>query len=199
MQMRIQQTGEIVEILCVCFDFHTSNIQRARTERLAQYIVRSGNPILRSPEGRSLTAGVTIIRTTERHAFSRVSAIERVQRLFFAYFFLARQKKVCPRSDSCGVTAKMAPPVNPEKSLPHPPDAVHPRTPCAVLCPPCIKAPRVLRARLAPSRAQKRRHPIRGDEILSSGRTQNPLRSRKRRSACTICCKAGRFCVKKSR
>ena len=29
----------------------------------------------------------------------------RVQRLFFAYFFLARQKKVCPRSDSCGVAA----------------------------------------------------------------------------------------------
>ena len=26
----------------------------------------------------------------------------RVLRLFFAYFFLARQKKVCPRSDSCG-------------------------------------------------------------------------------------------------
>ena len=26
----------------------------------------------------------------------------RVYRLFFAYFFLARQKKVCPRSDSCG-------------------------------------------------------------------------------------------------
>ena len=25
-----------------------------------------------------------------------------VLRLFFAYFFLARQKKVCPRSDSCG-------------------------------------------------------------------------------------------------
>ena len=152
MQMHIQQTGEVVEILCVCFDFHTSNIQRARTERLAQYIVRSGNPILRSPEGRSLTAGVTIICTTERHAFSRVSAIERVQRLFFAYFFLARQnwdqtanqrsvcclertssamdetcrlrrgegyeacEDECPRSDSCGVTAKTAPPVNPEKS-----------------------------------------------------------------------------------
>ena len=31
MQMRIGQTGEVVEILCVCFDFHTSNIQRAYT------------------------------------------------------------------------------------------------------------------------------------------------------------------------
>ena len=31
MQMRIRQTGEVVEILCVSFDFHTSNIQRAHT------------------------------------------------------------------------------------------------------------------------------------------------------------------------
>ena len=53
MQMRIRQTGEVVEILCVCFEFHTSNIQRAQTKRFARYIVRSGNPILRSPEGRS--------------------------------------------------------------------------------------------------------------------------------------------------
>ena len=49
MQMHIQQTGEVVEILCVCFDFHTSNIQRAQTERLVKFAVRSGNPILRSP------------------------------------------------------------------------------------------------------------------------------------------------------
>ena len=35
------------------FDFHTSNIQRARTERLALCIVRLGNPIRRPPEGRS--------------------------------------------------------------------------------------------------------------------------------------------------
>ena len=31
MQMRIRKTGEVVEILCVSFDFHTSNIQRALT------------------------------------------------------------------------------------------------------------------------------------------------------------------------
>ena len=29
MQLRIRQSGEVVEILCVCLDFHTSNIQRA--------------------------------------------------------------------------------------------------------------------------------------------------------------------------
>ena len=38
------------------------------------------------PEGRSLTAGVTIIRTTERHAFSRVSAISRPAPLFCILF-----------------------------------------------------------------------------------------------------------------
>ena len=32
----------------------------------------------------------------------------RVLRLFFAYFFLARQKKVCPRSDSYSVAVKTA-------------------------------------------------------------------------------------------
>ena len=31
MQMRIRKPGEVVEILCASFDFHTSNIQRART------------------------------------------------------------------------------------------------------------------------------------------------------------------------
>ena len=75
--MRIRQTGEVVEILCDAVgrteasaptgcrkrpDFHTSNIQRALTERYVFFVVRSGNPILRSPEGRSLTAGVTITR-----------------------------------------------------------------------------------------------------------------------------------------
>ena len=34
------------------FDFHTSNIQRAQTKRLAPCIVRLGNPIRRPPEGR---------------------------------------------------------------------------------------------------------------------------------------------------
>ena len=33
-QMRIWQTGEVIEILCVCFDFHTSNIQRAQKSDL---------------------------------------------------------------------------------------------------------------------------------------------------------------------
>ena len=35
------------------FDFHTSNIQRAQTERFPRHNVRLGNPIGRPPEGRS--------------------------------------------------------------------------------------------------------------------------------------------------
>ena len=41
-------------------DFHTSNIQRAQTKRLARYIVRLGNPILRPPEGRSLPGALSV-------------------------------------------------------------------------------------------------------------------------------------------
>ena len=86
-------------------------------------------------QGVRTTDGVTEIRTTERIVFPRVSAIERILRLFFAYFFLARQKKVCRRRHSCGVTAKMESPVNPGKS---------PR----ILR---MRSLRVLRARLVPS------------------------------------------------
>ena len=92
------QTGEVVEILCVFFDFHTSNIQRALTERNAVPIVRLGNPILRSPEGRSLTAGVTITRTTERHVFLRVSAISFPSVLFFHIFSRKREKIWSPKA-----------------------------------------------------------------------------------------------------
>ena len=68
-QMRIWQTGEVIEILCVCFDFHTSNIQRAQKKRFARPIVRLGNPILRPPEGRFDDGNETTKRKTERQAF----------------------------------------------------------------------------------------------------------------------------------
>jgi hypothetical protein len=68
-QMRIWQTGEVIEILCVCFDFHTSNIQRARIKRLARPIVRLGNPIGRPPEGRFDDGNETTKHKTERQAF----------------------------------------------------------------------------------------------------------------------------------
>ena len=79
------------------FDFHTSNIQRARTKRLALCIVRSGNPILRPPEGRSDDGNKTITRTTKRKAFQARKRYFVLRRLFFAYFFLTSQKKVCRR------------------------------------------------------------------------------------------------------
>ena len=44
------------------FDFHTSNIQRARTKRLALCIVRLGNPIGRPPEGRFDDGNITTKR-----------------------------------------------------------------------------------------------------------------------------------------
>ena len=50
-------------------DFHTSNIQRARTKRLARRIVRLGNPIGRPPEGRFDDGNETTKRKTERQTF----------------------------------------------------------------------------------------------------------------------------------
>ena len=78
-------------------EFHTSNIQRARTKQLARYIVRLGNPIGRPPEGRSDDGNKTITRTTKRKAFQARKRYFVLQRLFFAYFFLTSQKKVCRR------------------------------------------------------------------------------------------------------
>ena len=88
MQMRIGQIGVVVEILCVCFDFHTSNIQRAQMKRLALCMVRSENPILRSPEGRS-DYGQSNNKTQNgtTRLFRRVSAIKTFQSPFLPYLF----------------------------------------------------------------------------------------------------------------
>ena len=51
-------------------DFHTSNIQRAQTKRPARRIVRSGNPILWPPEGRSLRDAPSVNSTQKQYAFS---------------------------------------------------------------------------------------------------------------------------------
>ena len=89
------------------FDSHTSNIQRAQMKRLALCIVRSENPILRSPEGRSDYGRCNDKTQNVTNCFiRRVSAISRPQRLFFAYFFLTSQKKVCPRSDAAPIDAE---------------------------------------------------------------------------------------------
>ena len=87
-------------------DFHTSNIQRAQTKRLVLPIVRLGNPILRPPEGRSLRKALSVNGVQEQNAFSGATALFRVQRLFFAYFFLTSQKKVCRRRHSAPIGAE---------------------------------------------------------------------------------------------
>ena len=88
------------------FDFHTSNIQQARTKRLALCIVRLGNPILKPPEGRSLRDVSSVNGTQNRNAFSARKRYFVLQRLFFAYFFLTSQKKVCRRRHPAPVGAE---------------------------------------------------------------------------------------------
>ena len=91
------------------FDFHTSNIQQARTKRLALCIVRLGNPILKPPEGRSLRDVSSVNGTQNRNAFSARKRYFVLQRLFFAYFFLTSQKKVCRRRHPAPSGAKTKP------------------------------------------------------------------------------------------
>ena len=74
------------------FDFHTSNIQRAQTERHVWPIVRLGNPILRQPEGRSdygLCNDKTQNGTT---SLSGATALFGVQRSFLPYLFCQDRK-----------------------------------------------------------------------------------------------------------
>ena len=75
-------------------DFHTSNIQRAQTKRPARRIVRSGNPILWPPEGRSLRDAPSVNSTQKQYAFSAHKRYFVLQRLFSPHSFLARQKRM---------------------------------------------------------------------------------------------------------
>ena len=77
-------------------EFHTSNIQRAQTKRLARYIVRLGNPILRPPEGRSDDGNKTITRTTKRKAFQARKRYFVLRRLFFCILFSDKSEKSMP-------------------------------------------------------------------------------------------------------
>ena len=74
------------------FDFHTSNIQRAQTKRLAQPTVRLGNPIRRPPEGRSLPGALSVNGTQKQSAFSGATALFGVQRSFLPYLFCQDRK-----------------------------------------------------------------------------------------------------------
>ena len=78
--------------------------------------MRCGNPILRSPEGRSDYGRCNEKTYNGTNCFSARQRYFVLLRLFFAYFFLARQKKVCRRRHSYSVAVKMGPPVNPDKS-----------------------------------------------------------------------------------
>ena len=69
------------------FDFHTSNIQRARTKRLVLCIVRLGNPILKPPEGRSLRDAPSVNGTQKQNAFSGASALFHVSSALFFHIF----------------------------------------------------------------------------------------------------------------
>ena len=69
------------------FDFHTSNIQRAQMKRLAQCIVRSGNPIQQPPEGRSLRDALSVNGTQKQNAFSARKRYFVLQRPFLPYLF----------------------------------------------------------------------------------------------------------------
>ena len=75
------------------FDFHTSNIQRAQTKRLARYIVRLGNPILRPPEGRSLRDVSSVNGTQKQNAFSGASARFRVPSASFLPILFWQDRK----------------------------------------------------------------------------------------------------------
>ena len=76
-----------------CLDFHTSNIQRARMKRLAQPIVRLGNPIGRPPEGRSLRNALSVNGTQKQNAFSGASARFRVPSAFFLPILFWQDRK----------------------------------------------------------------------------------------------------------
>ena len=120
-----------------CLDFHTSNIQRARMKRLAQPIVRLGNPIGRPPEGRSLRNALSVNGTQKQNAFSGASARFRVPGASFLpiLFWQDRKEwaaggttrhsgaeKIWPRSGGDGAHNRTAPSVHskcPAGGIPH--------------------------------------------------------------------------------
>ena len=61
---------------------------------LALCIVRSGNPIKRPPEGRSLRDAPSVNSTQKQYAFSAHKRYFVLQRLFSPHSFLARQKRM---------------------------------------------------------------------------------------------------------
>ena len=94
-------------------------------KRLALCIVRSGNPIKRPPEGRSLRDAPSVNGTQKQNAFSGASALFRTPAPLFSPFFSGKtekngppeaqraipaQKRYGPRSGGCGFANRTAPP-----------------------------------------------------------------------------------------
>ena len=77
-------------------EFHTSNIQRAHTQRNALLIVRSENPIQRPPEGRSLRDALSANGTQKQNAFSGATAPFRVPASLFCILFSDKPEKSMP-------------------------------------------------------------------------------------------------------
>ena len=77
-------------------EFHTSNIQRAQTKRLVRRVVRSGNPILRPPEGRSLPGALSVNGTQKQSAFSGATAPFASPAPLFSPFFSGKTEKNGP-------------------------------------------------------------------------------------------------------
>ena len=98
------------------FDSHTSNIQRAQMKRLALCIVRSENPILRSPEGRSLRNVLSVNGTQNQNAFSARQRYFASPAPFSSISFPARGKRYGPRSGGCGFANRTAPPAHSKSS-----------------------------------------------------------------------------------
>ena len=126
--MRICQTGVVGEILCACFGcpLHGKSLRAIRRAALAgrtafrlSYVkystgankaTRTAYRALGKPDWpaarRAFRRRKQNDNTYNEKLFRRDSAISRLQRLFFAYFFLTSQKKVCPRSDAAPIDAE---------------------------------------------------------------------------------------------
>ena len=87
-------------------------------KRLALCIVRSGNPIKRPPEGRSLRDAPSVNGTQNQNAFSGATALFGVQRSFLPYLFCQDRKDMARGaadawgnrfSDPCGRREKTLP------------------------------------------------------------------------------------------
>jgi len=75
-------------------------------KRLALCIVRSGNPIKRPPEGRSLRDAPSVNGIQKQNVFSGASALFRTPAPLFSPFFSGKTEKNGPPEAFCTVDAE---------------------------------------------------------------------------------------------